>query len=197
MNDLLTIESIKANYPNPITADANEGLVRRWLEELPADKKTVVSWNKYAHSHINSYVGHDQIETDEQYPQCNYCVGGALQMAFGETEESLIDDRTAGIFPATDILADTLHYYCKIPYGYEEPAHTICKDSPTCVRGNYPCFFPDHKGRDCFTNNSMGGTAYELADKITRANDRGDFDLAWSYVEFVLKLGHENLKENK
>jgi len=192
-----TLESIKADYPDPITADANEGLVRKWLEGLPEYKKTVTSWDGVRHSHINTYIEDDVIETDEQYPQCNYCIGGALQMAFGETEPSDRDDSRDGIFPASDLLADTLHYYCEIPYGYEEPAHTICKDSTTCIRGDYPCFFPDHKGRDCFTNNSTGGTAYELADKITRANDRGDFDEAWSYVEFVLKLGHKNIEGNK
>ena len=192
-----TLEDIQSAYPDAMTADMNEGLVRKWLEELPEYKKTVTSWDGERHAHINTYIEDDVIETDEFYPQCNYCVGGALQMAFGETEPDDVDSSRDGIFPASDVLADTLHYYCEIPYGYEEPAHTICKDSPTCVRGNYPCFFPDHKGRDCFTNNSMGGTAYELADKITRANDRGDFDEAWSYVDFVLTLGRRTLKENK
>ena len=192
-----TLEDIQNAFPDAMTADMNEGLVRRWLEELPEYKKTVTAWDDGQFSHINSYVGDDVIETEEFYPQCNYCVGGALQMAFGETEFGDVDNPRDGIFPASDILADTLHYYCEIPYGYEEPAHAICKDNSPCIRGDYPCFFPDHKGQDCFTNNSTGGTAYELADKITRANDRGDFGEAWSYVEFVLKLGRKNLGESE
>lgn len=190
-----TLEDIKRKYPDAMTADMNEGLVRKWLEELPAYQKTVIHWDDERHSQINTSIRDDIIETDEFYPQCNYCIGGALQMAFGETEFADRDDWKEGVFPASDVLADTLHYFCEIPYGYEEPAHSICRDSITCVRGDYPCFFPDHKGQDCFTQSSE--TAYALADKITRANDRGDFDYAWSCVEFVLKLGRKNLGENK
>jgi len=174
---MTTLDEIKADYPNPITADANEGLVRVWLEELPADKKTVSKWDEQRYSHINSYVGHDQIATEEQYPQCNYCVGGALQMAFGETEPSLVDEWMEGIFPATDVLADTLHYFCKIPYAGVDAI----------------CPFPHHENKDCLTRfpTSTDLTAYELADELTRANDRGDFDYAWSCVEVAL-----NYKEN-
>ena len=205
MDNLPTIESIKAEYPNPITADANEGLIRVWLEELPADKKNVIPWDNYFHSHINTYVGEDVIETDEFYPQCNYCIGGALQMAFGETEPDNVDDSRDGIFPGSDILADTLHYYCMIPYsgmdalffecGYD--AENVSKFSDIGVTD--PCPFPQHKDKDCLMQfpNDINEGAFELADKITKANDRGDFDYAWSYVEFALELGRKNLKENK
>jgi len=178
MNNPLTIESIKAEYPNPMTADANEGLVRRWLEELPEYKKTVTAWDDGQFSHINSYVGDDVIETDEQYPQCNYCVGGALQMAFGETEPSLRDDWKEGVFPGSDVLADTLHYFCNIPY----------------AEGDEPCSFYQHEEQECFlqSSNGMGATAYELADELTRANDRGDFDYAWSCVEVALNYKETN-----
>lgn len=204
MDNLPTLESIKAEYPNPITADANEGLVRRWLEGLPEDKKTVSSWDGVRYSHINTYVGDDIIETDEFYPQCNYCIGGALQMAFGETEPDNVDDSRDGIFPGSDILADTLHYYCKIPYSGSSRLlqnlileENVSKFSDISVTD--PCPFPQHTSKDCLMQfpNDVNEGAYELADKITRANDRGDFDEAWSYVEFVLKLGREYRKENK
>ena len=173
-----TLESIKADYPNSITADANEGLVRRWLEELPANKKTVIPWDDERHSKINTYIQDDVIETDERYPQCNYCVGGALQMAFGETEPSLRDDWKEGVFPATDVLADTLHYFCKIPY----------------ADGDEPCSFSQHEEQECFlqSSNGMGATAYELAEELTKANDRGDFNGAWSCVEFALDYKENN-----
>jgi len=181
---MITVESIKNEYPNVITADANEGLIRVWLEELPADKKTITPWDDLRHFHVNSYVGDDVIETEEQYPQCNYCVGGALQMAFGEVEPSLVDDWTTGVFPASELLADTLHYYCEIPYGYED--YLINHDIAS-LSEDYPCPFPEHNSQDCFRKNSTGETAYELADEITRANDRGDFDYAWSCVEIALE----------
>ena len=173
-----TLESIKADFPNSITADANEGLVRKWLEELPADKKTVIPWDDERHSQINTYIQDDVIETDEQYPQCNYCVGGALQMAFGETEPSLRDDWKEGVFPAVDVLADSLHYFCNIPYAGVDD---VCP------------FAFGHEDKDCLTRfpTSTDVTAYELADELTRANDRGDFDYAWSCVEVAL-----NYKEN-
>jgi len=201
MDNLPTIESIKADYPNPITADANEGFIRRWLEELPADKKTVIPWDNYFHSHINTYVGEDVIETDEFYPQCNYCVGGALQMAFGETEPDNVDDSRDGIFPGSDILADTLHYYCMIPYsGSSRLLQNLILEENVSkfsdIAETDSCPFPQHEGKDCLMQfpNDVNDGAFELADKITRANDRGDFDEAWSYVEYVLKLGRENLK---
>ena len=81
-----TLEDIQSAYPDAMTADMNEGLVRKWLEELPEYKKTITAWDGERHAHINTYIEDDVIETDEIYPQCNYCVGGALQMAFGETE---------------------------------------------------------------------------------------------------------------
>ena len=186
MDNFPTVESIKEEYPNSITADSNEGLIRKWLENLPVDKKHVIPWDNYFHSHINTYVGEDVIETDELYPQCNYCIGGALQMAFGETEQDDVDDSRQGIFPATQDLANTLHYFCEIPY-------------KTVLPSSLRCPFPQHKGRDCVIalSEADDDSVYALADKITRANDRGDFDEAWSYVEFVLKLGRKNLEENK
>jgi len=200
-----TLEDIQNAFPDAMTADMNEGLVRRWLEELPEYKKTVTAWDDGQFSHINSYVGDDVIETEEFYPQCNYCVGGALQMAFGETEPDNVDDSRDGIFPGSDILADTLHYYCMIPYsgmdalffecGYD--AENVSKFSDIGVTD--PCPFPQHKDKDCLMQfpNDINEGAFELADKITKANDRGDFDYAWSYVEYVLKLGREYIRESK
>jgi len=194
-----TLEDIQSAYPDAMTADMNEGLVRKWLEELPEYKKTVTAWDDGQFSHINSYVGDDVIETDEHYPQCNYCVGGALQMALGETEPSIRDDWREGIFPSSDILADTIHYYCYIPYsGRDAESGNVLRDENDLASTN-PCPFPQHEGKDCLMQfpNDVNDGAFELADNITRANDRGDFDEAWSYVEFVLKLGRKNLKENK
>ena len=107
-------------------------------------------------------------------------------MAFGETEQDDVDDSRQGIFPATQDLANTLHYFCEIPY-------------KTVLPSSLRCPFPDHKGRDCVIalSEADDDSVYALADKITRANDRGDFDEAWSYVEFALKLRHKNLGENK
>ena len=183
-----TLEDIQSTYPDSMTADMNEGLVRKWLEELPEYKKTVTAWDDGQFSHINSYVGDDVIETDEEYPQCNYCIGGALQMALGEIE-SHDDDARNGIFPSSDDLGDTLHWFLNIPY----------KDESPDVATTNPCPFPDHKDKDCLIQfpNDVNEGALELADKITPANDRGDFDLAWSYVEFVLKLGRKNLEGSK
>ena len=182
---MTTLDSIKVDYPNPITADANEGLMRRWLEELPANKKTVTAWDAKRYSHINTYVGHDQIETDEEYPQCNYCVGGALQMALGEIEPH-DDDARNGIFPSSDDLGDTLHYFCKIPYARTDTLLSLT------------CHFYEHKGQECVqSSEGMGETAYELADEITRANDRGDFGYAWSCVEVALAYSETNDHKTK
>ena len=189
MDNFPTVESIKEEYPNPITADANEGLIRRWLENLPADKKHVIPWDNYFHSHINTYVGEDVIETDELYPQCNYCIGGALQMAFGETEQDDVDYSRDGIFPGSAVLADTLHYYCYIPYsGRDAESGNMLRDENDLASTN-PCPFSQHEGKDCFMQfpNDINEGAFELADKIIRANDRGDFDYAWSCVELALK----------
>ena len=131
-----TVDDIKSEYPNAMTA-----LHNRDLEELGEDIT------------------------------CNYCVGGALQMAFGEIKRG-DDDALEGIFPATDVLADTLHYFCKIPYSKTDAL----------------CHF--HNDKDCFTNH--GETAYALANEITRANDRGDLDYAWSCVEVALKYKENN-----
>ena len=146
---LPTIEEIKSKYPNVMTAEQHQKLV---------DTHNLT------------------VSVFDPYPNCNYCVGGALQMALGETEPDNVDDLRDGIFPASDILADTLHYYCEIPYGYTDYA---------TFSGDYPCPFPQHKDKDCFVKS--GETAFTLADEITRANDRGDFDYAWSCVEAILK----------
>jgi len=145
---LPTIEEIKSKYPDVMTADHN-------LELVDNHNKTVSVF--------------------DPYPNCNYCIGGALQMAFGETSPDVVPDWRDGVFPAPEDLADTLHYFCKIPYGAGED-ETLRK---------YPCVVTEHEGQDCFTNH--GETAYSLADEITRANDRGDFDYAWSCVELALK----------
>jgi len=107
------LEPIKKDYPNSMTSDMNEGLIRKWLEELPDDKKTVTPWNDEWHSHLVSYIGDDVIETEELYPQCNYCVGGALQMALGKE----VNDTDRGNFPSVENLAQTLQYHFKMPYG--------------------------------------------------------------------------------
>ena len=112
---MITIEAIKKDYPNTITSDMNEGLIRKWLEELPDDKKTVTPWNDEWHSPLVSYIGDDVIETDEPYPQCNYCVGGALQMALGKESKNVNTIR--GNFPSVDNLAETLQDQFKMPYG--------------------------------------------------------------------------------
>ena len=122
---------------------------------------------------LNSWVG------DEEFPSCNYCVGGALQLALGEIEPH-DDDARNGIFPSSDDLGDTLHYFCKIPYARTDTLLSLT------------CHFYEHKGQECVqSSEGMGETAYELADEITRANDRGDFGYAWSCVEVAL-----NYKEN-
>ena len=109
---MITLEAIKKDYPNSITSDMNEGRIKKWLEELPDDKKTVTPWNEEWHSHLVSYIGDDVIETDEPYPQCNYCVGGAVQMAFGKE----VNNTDWGNFPSVDSLTQTLQYQCKIPF---------------------------------------------------------------------------------
>lgn len=109
---MITLETIKKEYPNSITSDKHEGLLRKWLEELPDDKKTVTPWNDEWHSHLVSYIGDDVIETEEPYPQCNYCVGGAVQMAFGKE----VNNADGGNFPSVDSLTQTLQYQCKIPF---------------------------------------------------------------------------------
>ena len=107
-------------------------------------------------------------------------------MAFGEIEPDNVEDSRDGIFPSSADLANTLHYFCEIPY-------------KTVLPSSLRCPFLDHKGRDCITALSKADddSVYALADKITRANDRGDFDEAWSYVEFALKFRHKNLGESE
>ena len=114
---------------------------------------------------------------------CNYCVGGAVQLALGEMSLGDSGDGPGGIFPGAEELADTLHYFCEIPYGEEGVP-------PLISSGKYPCLFAQHKGQNCFTQSDE--TAYALADKIRRANDRGDFDEAWSYVEVALDYTENN-----
>ena len=125
-------------------------------------------------------------------------------MALGETEFADRDDSKEGVFPGSDILADTLHYYCKIPYsGSSRLFQNLILDENVSKFSDIgvtdPCPFPQHKDKDCLMQfpNDINEGAFELANKITKANDRGDFDYAWSYVEFVLKLRHKNLGENK
>ena len=162
---ILTVENIKSNYPNVMTATRNHKLVTDWEE--------------------------NEREDDEAYDHCNYCIGGALQMALGEIEP-FDDDARNGIFPSSDDLGDTLHWFLNIPYKDEFPTY------PPNVKKTNPCHFYQHKGQDCVqSSEGIDETAYELADEITKANDRGDFDYAWSCVEVVLKLGREYLKENK
>ena len=166
---LPTIEEIKSKYPDIMTADHNQELVDIHIANGVDIHNTTVS-------------------VFDPYPDCNYCIGGALQMALGEIE-SHDDDARNGIFPSSDDLGDTLHWFLNIPY----------KDESPDVATTNPCPFPDHKDKDCLIQfrNDVNEGALELADKITRANDRGDFDLAWSYVEFVLKLGRKNLEGSK
>jgi len=117
---MITLEAIKKDYPNSITSDMNEGRIKKWLEELPDDKKTVTPWNEEWHSHLVSYIGDDVIETDEPYPQCNYCVGGALQMALGKESNNVNTvslSTIRGNFPSVDSLAETLQDQFKMPYG--------------------------------------------------------------------------------
>ena len=102
-----TVDEIKEKYPEPITANENSLRVDEWKDGLPEDKKTYT----YIGDDIN-----DAVETEEQYPHCNYCVGGAVQMAFGQMEPSFVDDWELGIFPRVMELAETLHYFCDIPY---------------------------------------------------------------------------------
>ena len=125
-------------------------------------------------------------------------------MAFGETEPDDVDSSRDGIFPASAALADTLHYFCEIPYSGSSRLlqnlileENVSKFSDISVTD--PCPFPDHAGKDCLIQfpNDINDGAFELADNITRANDRGDFDEAWSYVEYVLKLGREYIRESK
>jgi len=126
---------------------------------------------------LNSWVG------DEEFPSCNYCVGGALQLALGEIEPH-DDDARNGIFPSSDDLGDTLHLFLNIPYKYENNLIPFVAN---------PCHFYEHNGQDCVqSSEGMGETAYELAEDITRANDRGDFDYAWSCVEVALKYKETN-----
>ena len=155
---LPTIEEIKSKYPDVMTADHNQELVDMHITNGVDVHNTAVS-------------------VFDPYPNCSYCVGGALQLALGEVTLH-DDDARNGVFPSSDDLGDTLHWYLHIPY----------KDEFPDVATTNPCQFSEHEGQDCVqSSEGIGETAYELAEAITRANDRGDFNLAWSCVELALK----------
>lgn len=180
-----TLEEIRKEYPNPMTSSDNGLLVDEWKDSLPEDKKT------------SSYIGDgidDEVETDELYTQCNYCVGGALQMALGETAPSMIDDWRDGIFPRTGELATTLHYFFNFPY-----ASIMDNLNPS----EFKCPIPKHDNKECLITDGSDETVYvrkagelaeldtawSLASTIIEANDSGRFEEAWAYIGVALKQG--------
>jgi len=157
---LPTLEEIKSKYPDVMTADHNQELVDIHI----ANGVDIVD------------IHNTTVSVFDPYPDCNYCIGGALQMALGEIEP-YDDDARNGIFPSSDDLGDTLHWFLNIPY----------KDEFPDVATTNPCHFYEHKGQDCVqSSEGIGETAYELAEDITKANDRGDFNYAWSCIELAL-----------
>jgi len=144
---LPTIESLKSQYPDIMSAHKNQTLKENWEN--------------------------NEREYDEPYPHCNYCIGGAIQMAFGEIKP-LDDDALDGIFPSITALAETLHWFLDIPYALGQEGY---------------CTFPRHKHRSCVTQEYMQKTAYVLAREIIRANDTEQLDLAWSLTEQALRGG--------
>jgi len=55
-----TLEGVKSKYPDIMSAQKNKTLIENWEN--------------------------DERDDDELYPTCNYCIGGAIQMAFGQIE---------------------------------------------------------------------------------------------------------------
>ena len=154
-----TLEEIRKEYPNPMTVDNNSLLVDAWKDSLPEDKLYVVGKGEVWETE----------ETDEQYPHCNYCVGGALHMAFDVHFE---EDRELGSFPRVNELAETLHYFCNMPYA------SVHNDMI-----EYDCpFHPEHENRKCFNTDDSEQTAIDLASAIIDANDSERYEEAWEYV---------------
>ena len=202
MNKTFTLEELKNNYPNSMSANDNNLLVEAWKDSLPEDKL-------YTFGDNEKEVSEDYKEsfTDEAYPQCNYCVGGALQMAFGVKEPSTIDNWQEGIFPSTSELAETLHYFCDIPYANtysrfefseyhcslkkhrDNLVHNEVEDewimSEICQREANYC------REKCITTDDTKQTAYDLAHEIIDANDNDKIEAAWNYVQTVIDLYSE------
>ena len=181
-----TVDEIKEKYPEPITANENSLRVDEWKDGLPEDKKTYT----YIGDDIN-----DAVETEEQYPHCNYCVGGAVQMAFGQMEPSFVDDWELGIFPRVMELAETLHYFCDIPYASK---NDDAESFEEFVFDMDKCLFPNHSNRkeSCLSEDSET-TAYTLATEIIAFNDAGDFKNAWGCVAKALDIksrGDKNIE---
>jgi len=136
-----TLEGVKSKYPNIMSTKTNETLIKNWEN--------------------------DERDYDEPYPHCNYCIGGAIQMAFGQIEIGDVDTSVYedGIFPSITDLAETLHYYCGIPYALGQEDY---------------CMFPQHEIQTCVTKDDSVDTAYELASDIIHSNDMEYFDDAWT-----------------
>ena len=180
-----TVEEMKETYPNPMTNDNNSLLVDAWKDSLPEDKLYVVGKGEVWETE----------ETNEQYPQCNYCVGGALQMAFGQMEPSFVDDWELGIFPRVMELAETLQYFCDIPNASK---NDDAESFEEFVFDMDKCLFPNHSNRkeSCLAEGSET-TAYTLAKEIIAFNDAGDFKNAWGCVAKALDIksrGDKNIE---
>ena len=106
-------------------------------------------------------------------------------MAFGVMESGGIDSWEDGIFPRTEELAETLHYFCYMPYA---SVHNNILDKTV----KYDCPFSNHFNRKCFiTDDSEEQTALDLAEAIIDANDTERYEDAWNYVGKALSMRGE------
>ena len=171
-----TLNQLKEKYPNTITATENDRYVMAWKEQLPDHQKIVHD------------VGEELkpiIETDEEYPQCNYCVGGALQMAFHIKQPHDIEDWAAGLFPDVDELAETIHYVFRIPYANDDDVENnayLPSHGYTSTNTDFKCWIKPPLDGGCVTSDLSEPTAYAVAKSIIEFNDTRKFDLAWDVV---------------
>ena len=171
-----TLSQLKEKYSDTITATENDKRVMAWKEQLPDHQKIVHD------------VGEELkplIETDEEYPQCNYCVGGALQMAFDIKQPHDIEDWSAGIFPDVDELAETIHYVFRIPYANDDDVENnvyLPSHGYTSTNTDFKCWIKPPLDGGCVTSDLSEPTAYAVAKSIIEFNDTREFDLAWKVV---------------
>ena len=185
MDDFIIItklqKQIKEQYPNPISTNTHVRAVREWEESLPDDKKVVHKIDR--DDYPSDMWLKDIIETDEVYPQCNYCVGGALELALGVKEEDRIDSE-GGIFPSIYELAETIHRFFKIPYAYILDSYDYEIDE--CVTHGDT---REVRDKHCITNKREEETAYDIARTITEFNDGENIEDAWKTVGRLYNTG--------